>query len=160
MQRQVDYILKYWQVWSPNYAFMSKTDCVNFTSQSLIERGWVMDSEWWYNPQPTAERGRWSSPWISSTAFRNYLRNHPEKAIPLTDQQRDQVRIGDIVQFDWDNSGDRDHTGIVTKVAYFPDGSIEIFYGGHTDNTNYRSVDWAITVKHPGGTAYYWRVLG
>ncbi len=159
-QRQVDYILRYYQTWSPAYASMSKTDCVNFTSQSLIERGWAMDAEWWYNPRPDATKGQWSSPWISSTKFRDYLLAHPERATPLTDLQRDQVRIGDIVQFDWNRNGDRDHTAVVTKIAKFPDGSIEIFYGGHTDNTNYRSVDWAITVKHPGGKAYYFRVNG
>ena len=64
---------------------------------------------------------------------------------------------GDIVQFDWDNSGDRDHTGIVSKVEGSGDG-ISISYASHTEDADYRTVDFAITERHPGGTAYYWSV--
>ena len=68
------------------------------------------------------------------------------------------VKVGDVVQFDWDDSGDRDHTGVVTSVVTERDGSIEIRYAGHTDATLDRSVDWAITEYHPGGVAYYWSI--
>ena len=68
------------------------------------------------------------------------------------------MKVGDIVQFDWDDSGDRDHTGIVTSVTTEADGSITIHYAGHTDATFDRSVDWAITELHPGGVAYYWSI--
>ena len=78
-----------------------------------------------------------------------YLEDHPERATALTDDQRDQVKVGDVVQFDWDDSGDRDHTGIVTAVITEADGSITIEYAGHTDATWDRSVDWAITEHAP-----------
>jgi hypothetical protein len=61
------------------------------------------------------------------------------------------------VQFDWDNSGDRDHTAIVSRIEGTGD-NIVISYAGHTDDTDYLSVDYAITEKHPGGTAYYWSI--
>lgn len=154
---QLAYVEANWQSTSnTEFGFLEASDCVNFASQSLLQRGWQTDDEWWYEPggDPYAH----SSAWISSTAFRDYLAAHPERATALTDDQRDQVKVGDVVQFDWDNSGDRDHTGIVTGVTTLADGTISIAYAGHTDPTYDFTVDEAITVKHPGGTAYYWSI--
>ena len=68
------------------------------------------------------------------------------------------MSVGDIVQFDWDQSGDRDHTGIVTKVTH-DDGGTQVYFAGHTLDSDYRSVDTAITEDHPGGAVYYWHIV-
>ncbi|WEO77657.1 amidase domain-containing protein [Cryobacterium sp. SO2] len=155
VQAQLNYALTYWSDYNTDeYGVVTGTDCVNFTSQSLIERGWAMDDAWWASG--TGSDFDFSSPWVSSTAFMNYLADSG-RATALTDDQRDQVKLGDVVQFDWDNSGDRDHTAIVSKIEGSGD-NIVIYYAGHTDDTDYRSVDYAITEKHPGGTAYYWSI--
>ena len=155
VQAQLDYALTYWSDYNTDvYGVVTGTDCVNFTSQSLIERGWAMDDAWWASG--TGSDFDFSSPWVSSTAFMNYLADSG-RATALTDDQRDQVKLGDVVQFDWDNSGDRDHTAIVSRIEGSGD-NIVISYAGHTDDTDYRSVDYAITEKHPGGTAYYWSI--
>jgi len=155
VQAQVDYMLEYWTDYNTtDYGVMSDNDCVNFTSQSLIQRGWTMDANWW--SKGTGSSFTHSSAWVSSTALRNYLASSG-RATALTDQQRDQVKVGDVVQFDWENSGDRDHTGVVTRIEGSGD-DIVIYYAGHTDDTDFRSVDYAITVKHPGATAYYWSI--
>ena len=102
---------------SPNnaeYGDLGGTDCVNFTSQTLIARGWTMTAEWKFDSSSTEPYTR---PWISSTGFRDYLAQHPELATAMTWSQRDLVQPGDIVQFDWDNSGDRDHTAVVSGVT-------------------------------------------
>ena len=154
---QLEYVRDNWQsTSSEQFGFIDENDCVNFTSQSLLARGWQTDDEWWYSE----DGDPWSHPtaWISSTSFMEYLEEHPERATALTDAQRDQVKVGDVVQFDWDDSGDRDHTGVVTSVETEADGSITILYAGHTDATWDRSVDWAITEHHPGGVAYYWSI--
>jgi hypothetical protein len=154
---QIAYVEANWESTSnEEFGFLAASDCVNFASQSLLERGWQTDDEWWYaeGGDPYAH----ASAWISSTAFRDYLAAHPERATALSDDQRDQVKVGDIVQFDWDRSGDRDHTGIVTAVSTNPDGSTSIAYAGHTDPTWDYDVDQAITVKHPGGAVYYWSI--
>jgi hypothetical protein len=154
---QMEYVRANWQdTSSDQFGFLPENDCVNFTSQSLLARGWETDDEWWYSD----DGDPWSHPtaWISSTSFMEYLEEHPERATALTDAQRDQVKVGDVVQFDWDDSGDRDHTGVVTSVETEVDGSITILYAGHTDATWDRSVDWAITEDHPGGVAYYWSI--
>ncbi|MCU1635883.1 MAG: hypothetical protein JWQ68_1122 [Cryobacterium sp.] len=155
VQRQLAYVLAHWSDYNVDeYGSLGTTDCVNFASQSLIERGWEMDEEWW--TEGIGDDFSFSSAWVSSTAFMYYL-YESGRATPLTDDQRDQVKLGDIAQFDWDDSGDRDHTAIVTRIEGSGD-DIRVFYGGHTDDTDYRSVDYAITEKHPGGTAYYWSV--
>jgi hypothetical protein len=154
-QAQVSYMLAHWTDYNTDaYGVITDNDCVNFTSQSLIERGWTMDDQWY--AEGTGSDFDTSSPWISSTAFRDYVAQSG-RAIALTDDQRDQVKVGDVAQFDWDNSGDRDHTGVVTRVEGSGD-DIQIYYAGHTDDTDFRSVDYAITEKHPGGTAYYWSI--
>ncbi len=155
VQRQLDYALAHWKDYNvAEYGVLGTTDCVNFASQTLIARGWQMDDQWWTSG--TGSDFRFSSPWVSSTAFMRYLADSG-RATALTDDQRDQVKLGDIAQFDWDNSGDRDHTAIVSRIEGSGD-DITIYYAGHTDDTDYRSVDWAITVNHPGATAYYWSV--
>ena len=154
---QMDYALAHWNVENYNTAdwgVLGINDCVNFASQIMIERGWAMDDVWSSPKNGNAYDA--SAAWRSSTAFMNYIAS-TGRATALTDQQRDQVKVGDIVQFDWDNSGDRDHTGIVTKVEKVGD-TVAISFAGHTLDSDYRSVDTAITVDHPGGTAYYWSV--
>lgn len=155
---QLEYVRDHWEATdSDEFGFLDENDCMNFASQSLLARGWVPDDEWSYDEEdgdPYAS----TDAWRSSTYFMWYLEEHPELATPLTDDQRDQVKVGDLVQFDWDDSGDRDHTGIVTAVIPHLDGSIAIEYAGHTDATWDRSVDWAITEYHPGGVAYYWSI--
>ena len=153
--RQLEYVRDNWDAdESERYGVLGDDDCVNFTSQSLIERGWLPDDEWGYSADGDPYAA--TEAWRSSTRFRDYLAAHPERATPLSDRQRAEVEPGDIVQFDWDDSGDRDHTAIVTAVIERDDGSIDVFYGGHTDATWDRSVD--DHPRHPETKVYYWSV--
>jgi hypothetical protein len=158
VDKQMAYLMTYWTNRNiAEYGSLGGEDCVDFASQGLAARGWVQDSQWWHTQ--TNGVNHYGSVWISSTAMRDYFRAHPTYATALTDQQRDQVAVGDIVQFDWDNSGNRDHTGTVTKIVHEPGGHIDIYFAGHSNDSIFRSVDTAITVDHPGGTAYYWHLL-
>ena len=153
---QMQYVQEHWDsTESEEFGYIAENDCMDFASQSLLARGWLEDDEWWY---AVGDAYTSSVAWRSSTAFMEYLLARPEKATMLTDAQRDEVKVGDIVQFDWDVSGDRDHTGIVTAIVTKDDGSIDIEYAGHTDHTWDRSVDWSLTVQHPGAVAYYWSI--
>jgi hypothetical protein len=157
VQAQLDYVREHWDdTESEQFGVLGDTDCVNFASQSLLARGWETDDEWWYSD--SGDPWAHSDAWVSSTALMEYLAEHPERATALTDDERASVKVGDLVQFDWDNSGDRDHTGIVTSVTTNADGTTTVLYAGHTDATWDRSVDTAITELHPGGTAYYWSI--
>jgi hypothetical protein len=152
IDRELQYVLKYWKHYNPAFEAVADNDCVDFTSQALLERGWTQQGTWTHDAANVYGSG---AAWISSTSFRDFMAAHPELGTALTDSQRDQVKVGDIAQFDWDGSGDRDHTGVVTKVVK-KNGRTEIFFAGHTNDSDFRSVDDAITKDHPGGIAYYW----
>ena len=150
---QLAYVRAHWKHYNTaEYGTLSDNDCVNFASQSLVARGWTQTDEWNYGSGDVED----STPsWRSSTAMADWLGMHPELAVQLDDSQRAQVKVGDLVQFDWDDSGDRDHTGIVTRVEHSASGT-QIYFAGHTDDSVYRSADQAIHVDHPGARVYYW----
>jgi hypothetical protein len=131
---QIAYAQKHYK--SPNkevFGDLGGTDCVNFVSQTLLARGWNLNPDWTYTPEL-------SRPWISSTGFREYLQTKPELATELSWKDRDLVQVGDVVQFDWDNSGDRDHTAIVSGIQVDGDKR-EILLSSHSP----ASFDWSIT---------------
>ncbi|MCP2370091.1 hypothetical protein BJ978_000767 [Agromyces terreus] len=149
---QVQYVLAYWSNYnSAQYPVFSGVDCANFASQSLIARGWAMDGGWFYD----AGTGTMSSSWSSSTALRDYLLGQPARATYLDDSQRGQVKVGDIAQFDWDDSGDRDHTAVVTRVEHTASGS-KVWVGGHTKDIDYWDVDEALASG--GGSVSYFSI--
>ena len=149
---QTAYVLAHWKDYnSAEYGRLPGNDCVNFTSQSLIARGWTMDAEWSFN----AGTSQYSAAWASSTAFAAYLAAHPNRATALGDDRRAQVKVGDVVQFDWNSSGDRDHTGIVTRVEKTA-GSARIYYASHTMDNDFKSVDESLA--NAGGTVSYWSI--
>jgi Putative amidase domain/IPT/TIG domain len=151
VDRQLQYLLRYWKHYNPDYQPLGTTDCVDFTSQSLLARGWKQQGTWTH-AQDVAQSG---GAWISSTMFRDFMTAHPELGTALTDDDRAKVKLGDVVQFDWDGTDDRDHTGVVTRVTT-ENGRTRVQFAGHTTDSDYRDVDDAITKDHPGGRAYYW----
>jgi hypothetical protein len=151
VDRQLQYLLRYWKDYNPDYQPLGTTDCVDFASQSLLERGWKQQGLW-SHAESVAQSG---GAWISSTMFRDFMTAHPELGTALTDDERAKVKLGDVVQFDWDGTGDRDHTGVVTRVVT-EGGRTRILFAGHTTDSDYRDVDDAITKDHPGGRAFYW----
>ncbi|MGW9629401.1 amidase domain-containing protein [Agromyces sp. NPDC055520] len=146
---QVGYVLAYWSGYNTaQYTVLSGVDCANFASQSLVARGWAMDAGWYYD-QAT---GAMSPSWSSSTAMRDWLYSRPDLATPLDDSQRGLVKVGDIAQFDWDGSGDRDHTAVVTRVDRGAAGTT-VWVGGHTKDIDYWNVDEALASG--GGSVTY-----
>lgn len=156
VQAQIEYVATYWSDYNADeYGVLGEDDCVNFASQSLVARGWVQQEEWTHDADDVFSSG---VAWRSSTSFQEWMSRHPELGTELDDSQRAEVRVGDIVQFDWDLSGDRDHTGVVTAVTTTLDGETSIEFAGHTLDSYDRDVDEAITVDHPGAAVYYWRL--
>ncbi|MFB9643633.1 amidase domain-containing protein [Agromyces lapidis] len=146
---QLGYVLAHWSDYnSAEYTVLSGVDCANFASQSLIARGWAMDAGWYYD----RATGAMSPSWSSSTAMRDWLSTRPDLATPLDDSQRGLVKVGDIAQFDWDGSGDRDHTAVVTRVEHSANGT-SVWVGGHTKDADYWNVDEALATG--GGAVTY-----
>lgn len=145
---QVNYVLTYWSSYnSAQYPVLTGYDCANFASQSLIARGWAMDAGWYLGGP-----GGMSPSWASSTALRDYLNTRTDRATPLDDSQRALVKVGDIAQFDWDGSGDRDHTAVVTRVERTAAGT-KVWVGGHTKDADFWDVDTALATG--GGSVSY-----
>ena len=104
--REMAYVDRYWQHGNTTaFGSFGGTDCVNFTSQALLARGWPMTAEWGHSQRLGLNQYTKTS--VSSTALERYLAAHPELAVAVEDTQRDRLRVGDIAQFDWDDSGDR-----------------------------------------------------
>ncbi|MGV8886021.1 MAG: amidase domain-containing protein [Microbacteriaceae bacterium] len=149
---QLAYVKANWNTRSAEYGDLEGNDCVNFASQSLIARGWEQTDEWWHRNMLGTHN--YALAWVSSTAMRDWLAQHPELAVPIEDDARDHVAVGDIVQFDWDSSGNRDHTGIVVRVD-----PGQVFYASHSNDREEQSVDDAIAMDVRGGTVHYWHLL-
>lgn len=149
---QLAYVLTFWSSYnSAVYPVLDGYDCANFASQSLIARGWAMDGGWYLD----LATGAMSPSWASSTALRDYLYTRTDRATPLDDSQRHLVKVGDIAQFDWDSSGDRDHTAVVTRVEH-TDAGTKVWVGGHTKDADYWDVDTALATG--GGSVSYFSI--
>lgn len=112
---QVDYAKAHYKNSNKKvFGDLGDVDCVNFTSQTLLARGWKMTPMW----GQAFRNGKmeYTRAWINSTGFKEFLTKHPELATPVAYEDRAQIVVGDVVQFDWDNSGDRDHTGIISGI--------------------------------------------
>jgi len=146
---QLAYLDEHWQQRNTSaFGSLSGTDCVNFTSQGLLARGWTMNADWWQ--VSVFGWNRYAKPWISSTAFRDYLAAHPELGSPVDAAD---AQLGDIVQFDWDNSGNRDHTATVSRID--ADGTIRVIQ--HSADRQFEPVDALIADHAEGdGAIYFW----
>ena len=117
-----------------DYPYYPREDCANFVSQVLHARGLPTTAAWHAG---TAD-------WANATHLRTYLLQQ-RGVEELTDTQahRALVRIGDVVEFDWDRTGhgDRDHAGVVTRIDTAADGRITVFYSAHTDENADRSAN-------------------
>ncbi|GAA1955402.1 amidase domain-containing protein [Agromyces allii] len=149
---QLNYVLAHWNNYNTaQYPVLSGVDCANFASQSLAARGFAMDGGWYFD----GATGAMSPSWASSTALRDYLLTQTTRATYLDDSQRWAVKVGDIAQFDWDDSGDRDHTAVVTRVEH-TDAGTKIWVGGHTKDADYWDVDEALASG--GGSVTYFSI--
>jgi hypothetical protein len=137
LDRQMAYAFKNWNAYSnKTFGYLSGSDCANFASQTLLARGWKRSSQWF-----NYGSGDWSGTWVSSTALSSWLKKRPDLAKHLTYSQRDEAKVGDIVQFRWPGHSKKytswDHTGIVSKVVVLPNGRHDVYYVAHTLNRQY-----------------------
>ena len=149
VRAQLDYLQTYWE----NYNLAEwgdynplGGDCVNFTSQGLIARGWQMDDQW---NSPGAS-GMASKPWISTTAMEAYLKG--QGFVSNDNDHLDRVRPGDVGIFDWGEKGPGvDHTMTVSKVEYTADGPVVYFVSHNSDGAN-RELQETLFVQHQNST--------
>jgi hypothetical protein len=155
VDRQLEYAFRYWKNYNlAEFGTFNPVggDCANFVSQTLLARGWPMTDDW-HNFNAGAE---WTSSWIYTPAFETWLLENPQLgAVRLELDDRDQVKIGDIVVFDWNGNGFLDHIQIVSAIDKV-DGEIQIAMVGHNLDSDFRDLDDTITIDHPGAYAYFY----
>ncbi len=155
VDRQLEYALAHWNNYNTaQYGDYNSIggDCMNFVSQTLEARGWAQRSDWYNNGTTSTENWRYVptfSTWITANATEL-------GATKLTVDQRDQIKLGDLVLFDWNNSGTFDHIQVASAIVHNADGSISIKMVGHNTDSDYRDLDEAITVDHPGASVTIW----
>ena len=151
--RQTAYLERWWRTPNPEYGTLGGTDCVDFTSQSLLARGWRMDEQW--GTSVTLGRRAYAPAWVSSTAMMRLLQDRPDLAEPV---DATQVRVGDIAQFDWDGSGDRDHTAVVSRVDRTA-GGVDVRVAEHSPSGLHDSVAQRLAEHGAAARVYYWHLL-
>jgi len=156
VDRQLEYAMAHWKDYNlAEYGTMNPIggDCANYVSQTLVARGWQQRSDW-YNRSAGAEH---SATWTYCPSMDPWLTAHAAE-FGLTRRsldERDKVKVGDIVFYDWNDNASPDHTTIVSEVFTEPDGTIRIKSASHNQDGPYRDLDEMITVQHPGGTAWF-----
>jgi Putative amidase domain len=155
---EMAYVDTWWKTRnSAGFGDLDGTDCVNFASQALLARGWAMNDEWGHS-LVDGQNG-YTKAWISSTAMMKYLGAHPELATVVTGDDLSALAIGDIVQFDWDNSGDRDHTAIVSRIDTATDGTVSLFVASHSPTAHYLALDRIIATHPAEAKVYFWHLV-
>jgi len=156
VDRQLQYAMTYWEHYNTaEYGDMNSIggDCANFVSQTLIARGWAQRADWYSRDAGADHTTTWTycpsmDPWLIANAGTFGLTRR-------TLDDRDQVKIGDIVMWDWNQNGSPDHVTIVSEVSKDAAGKTLIKSASHNEDGPYRDLDEMITVQHPGGTAWF-----
>jgi hypothetical protein len=156
VDKQLQYAMAHWNNYNTaQYGDLNPVggDCANFVSQTLIARGWQMNSSW-YNRNAA---GSWSPAWGYVPSMDAYFRSNAAQ-LGLTEysfDQRDKIKVGDIVMFDWNDNNSLDHVQIVSGIQNV-NGQIKILMAGHNTDSDYRDLDQTITVDHPGAIGHFW----
>jgi hypothetical protein len=158
VRREMAYAARYWKHRNvERFGDLKGTDCVNFVSQALLARGWKMTPQWNHSFLMTVNE--YSPAWISSTAFMHYLAEHPKLATPLSWSQRGKVAVGDVVQFDYDDSGNRDHTAIVSRITG-TGNDVVIDVAQHSGGALYRPLSSLLAAHTSAAKVYFWHISG
>jgi hypothetical protein len=158
VDKQLQYALAHWDSYNlAEYGDFNPSggDCVNFVSQTLIQRGWEMTTEW-HNRGGGSE---WTYAWIHVPTFDKWLAANAA-ALGVTRLEladRDRLKVGDIVIFDWNRNASGDHTQIISAIEPKEGGNVVKMVGHNLDN-DYRDLDETITTEHPGAEVHFWSV--
>jgi hypothetical protein len=158
VDEQLQYALAHWDSYNlQEYGNFNPSggDCVNFVSQTLIQRGWEMTTEW-HNRGGGSD---WTYAWIHVPTFDEWLAANASQLgvtrLELAD--RDRLKVGDIVIFDWNRNSSPDHTQIISAIEPKDGGNVVKMVGHNLDN-DYRDLDETITTEHPGAEVHFWSV--
>lgn len=157
---------------SPNTAkwpYFSNADCANFVSQCLSYGGIKMDYTYahvnmdrnkWYMVKNAFGAWMWGYPWTVAHNFHEYFRTsartspyryfigsydwQPATSRPTPPNNNTSLNNGDIVSFDFDGNGTRDHIAIATRQ-----NTTDAYNSAYTgDLVNYHTVNTKHIIWH------------
>ena len=150
--RAFRYAELWWNGWNPNFPRL-RDDCTNFISQCLFAGKIPMKQKksraegWWMDIGSQPEAERWSYSWTVTEAFRQYLIHSLGAKIV---RKPEELKIGDVIVYDWDGSGHVHHATMVTDF----DNQGDPLVNAHTNpsyHRNYRYLDsqaWTRRTKY------------
>jgi hypothetical protein len=122
------YATTYWSSYNRSYRSFSPTDCTNFVSQAVRAGGWPdvpgwyrSTPYWWYN----ALNQTWT--WVNAHYWALFTYNRPRGSIA---RYVSDLRVGDVLEADWDADGNIDHAMVVTAKT-----GTEVYLTYHSNNT-------------------------
>ncbi|WP_026962167.1 amidase domain-containing protein [Alicyclobacillus herbarius] len=132
--------LRYAELWwnrpNPQYVYFRLDDCTNFVSQCLYSAGVPMHdtgnraSGWWYRFNDSGE-DTWSFSWSTAHALYLYLTGQVQASVRSSAQE---LKIGDLVFYDWQGQGRFGHCTIVVDFDQKGDPLVN----AHTDPSYHR----------------------
>lgn len=122
----------WWNRTNPRYGAFAD-DCTSFICQCLhagnlpMVGGQNPQSGWWFKfGKKSGSKQSWSYSWSTSNALYIYLTNKVGASLVSSAQN---LKMGDLIFYDWDGSGNYHHTTIVTDF----DDRGEPLVNAHTD---------------------------
>jgi hypothetical protein len=121
-----DYAYAHYQSGNPDYCDFTNPngDCTNFLSQCLYTGGWAQNDDWRSKVKADCPQCRnttcdaaecFRCKWTVAQDFKYYVTHEGAGRIESGNYNDVDLEIGDILQFDWTNDGNIDHSSIVTK---------------------------------------------
>lgn len=143
----------WWNSYNPDYRHFS-VDCTNYVSQCLHAGGAPMnhtgrrDRGWWYKGGSNQEN--WSYSWAVAHSLRFYLSGSRTGLRAAEMESVQDLTIGDVICYDFDNDGRWQHNTIVTAF----DAMGVPLVNAHTDNSRHRYWDYRDSYAHTESTKY------
>jgi hypothetical protein len=135
--RALRYAELWWDSFNPTFTRIATDDCTNFISQCLfaghmrMTGGQNRSSGWWYRFGSSSRPAAWSHSWVVSHLLYQHV---TQRVGARTIQNARELRIGDLIFYDWDGDGRYTHSTIVTDF----DGRGDPLVNAHTDPSYHR----------------------
>lgn len=141
-ERAAQYADQWWNGSNPEFLSF-EVDCTNYISQCLFAGGAPInytgrrESGWWYKGMIN-NREAWSFSWAVANSLESHLRLSETGLRAELVGGPGQLKLGDVITYDWDGDGRYQHSVIVTA---FDAGGMPLV-NAHTTSSRHRYWDY------------------
>ncbi|WP_088549372.1 amidase domain-containing protein [Paenibacillus aquistagni] len=140
--KAVEYAEQWWNEPNPRFEIF-ELDCTNYVSQCLFAGGAPMDytgrreSGWWYRGKVNGKES-WSYSWSVANSLEHFLLSSKAGLRAELVNHPNELKLGDVIQYDWDGDGNYQHSTIVTAFDLYGMPLVN----AHTTNSRHRYWDY------------------